>query len=159
MSNPLDVLVPLAADTSVPWEGGRRLADWWFEWASRTGQIPGLPDLDLRILGRHLSGIMVFEVEASDPVFRIRIAGEDYRTAAGFGLKGGVVDDFPETQGMRARFQWAIRERRPYMTIDQPLQWANKGFMDYSTLVAPLARDGGRVEALIAHCHFRLVPG
>ncbi len=159
MSDPLAGMVPLAAETAVPWEGGRRLRDWWFSASARLRRIPGLPDLDLRSLGRHLSGIMVFDVEADAPLFRIRIAGEDYRAASGFGLKGGAVEDFPETRGMRARFLWAIRERRPYMMLDQPLQWANKDYIGYSTLLAPLSRDGGRIDALVAHCHFQPVAG
>ena len=151
----LAALLPVDRDTDVPWEGGRRLQAWWFA-ARGKRRMPRLGDFSPAALGRYLAGIIVFDVlrAGEDVDFVVRLAGEDYRQASGFGLKGRGMNAFPQAAPIRARFEWVLRERQPYMALDLPSHWSGKDFVRFRSLVVPLSEDGERVDHLMGHAWY-----
>ncbi|GIX16878.1 MAG: hypothetical protein KatS3mg119_1064 [Rhodothalassiaceae bacterium] len=151
----LAALLPVRPETSVPWEGGRRLRDWWY--AARADRLmPAWRDFSPRAMGRWLSGVIVFRVVggSDEPDFIVRLAGEDYRRTAGTGLKGQALAVFPDAEPIRARFLWALAHRLPYMALDLPSHWAGKDFVRFRSLVVPLGDECGRVDHLVGHAHY-----
>ncbi len=149
----LAALVPVDEETRIPWPGGRVLHRWWFD-ARGDRAMPARRDFSPRVMGRHLSGMVLHEVEEGNPVFRVRLAGNDLIEAMRRNPTGLAMHEIPNGGPLLERYRWAVRERRPYMCLDLPLAWANKDFRSYSTLVMPLSDDGRRVDMLIAHVHF-----
>ncbi len=151
----LAALVPVDRDTDVPWEGGRRLQAWWFA-ARGERRMPRLRDFSPAAMGRHLAGIIVFDVlrAAGKVDFLVRLAGENYRLASGFGLKGRGMSAFPDAAPIRERFDWILRERRPYMALNLPSHWSGKDFVQFKSLVVPLSEDGEQVDHLMGHAEY-----
>ncbi len=152
----LAALVPVGEDTEIPWPGGRLLHRWWYH-ARRGRRMPSRCDFSPRIMGRHLGGMVLHDVEAGDePDFRVRLAGGDLVEAMRLDPTGLVMREVPNSAPLVARYRWVVRERRPYLCLDLPLSWANKDYRSYSTLVMPLSDNDDEVDMLIAHVH--LVP-
>ncbi|RMF15294.1 MAG: PAS domain-containing protein [Alphaproteobacteria bacterium] len=150
----LAALVPVEEDTRIPWEGGRVLHRWWHG-ARRGRRMPSRSDFSPRIMGRHLGGMVLHDVShGEEPDFRVRLAGSDLVDIMNFDPTGLPMCEVPNGAPIIARYRWVVRERRPYMCLDLPLDWANKDYRSYSTLVMPLSDDGERVDMLIAHVHF-----
>ncbi len=151
----LAALVPVDRETDVPWEGGRRLKTWWFA-ARGERRMPRLRDFSPAMMGRYLAGIIIFDVVRKGDLadFIVRLAGEDYRLASGISLKGRGMNAFPDSAPIRERFEWAVREGRPYMALDLPSHWSGKDFVRFKSLVVPLSEDGERVTHLMGHAHY-----
>ena len=149
-------IVPVDEDTEVPWAGGAVLKRWWFA-ARGDRDVPCVQAFHPRVMGRHLSATALYDVLDEPPFFRVRLAGEDYRRAAGGSIKGVTAGDFPHTSPIFARFRWAVDNRRPYMVIDLPLLWAGKEYVLFSSLVMPLADEDGRIIRLVSQNSYRMV--
>ncbi len=147
------VFVPLRDASDVPWEGGRRLADWWFSVPDgRSG--PSLRDFDPRRMGRFLSGLIVVDVVDGGRSFRIRLAGEDHRLGPDWRLKGADPTRMPLPCPSDARIRWLVRERRPYLALDLPPPRTVTDVRGYSVVAFPLFDDGERVTTIIAHTKY-----
>lgn len=141
-----------AAD--IPWEGGRRLYRWWR--AARNGRpFPSRADFTPRLMAPFLSTMVLHNVEpGAHPDYRLRLAGTEFHRWLGRDPTGLALDDLPNTAPLRARYDWIREHRIPYLCLNLPLDWSEKPFMTYSTLVLPLGEDPGRVDMLIANLHF-----
>ncbi len=149
-------IIPVEADTVVPWEGGMVLKRWWFS-ARERQDIPPVRAFHPRVMGRHLPATALYDVLDEPPFFRVRLAGEDYHRAAGGPIKGVTAQDFPHTSPIFARFRWAVDNRRPYMVIDLPLLWAGKEYILFSSLVMPLADEDGTIVRLVSQNSYRMM--
>ncbi len=142
-------LVPVHPHTPVPWTEGEMVKQWWFA-ARRPWGLPSVEDIDIRRLKRVLPRLILHDVEPERPVFRIRLAGEDYVAMIGRQPKGYTLAQIPATRRLRRRYLWAVRHRCPYYTHPLELAWAERPYRHYQALVMPLSTDGQRVDAILA---------
>ncbi len=149
-------IVPVEEDTEIPWAGGAVLKRWWFA-ARAERDVPCVDAFHPRVMGRHLPATALYDVLDEPPFFRVRLAGEDYRRAAGGSIKGVTARDFPHTAPIFARFRWAVDNRRPYIVVDLPLLWAGKEYILFSSLVMPLADEEGTIVRLVSQNRYRMM--
>ncbi|GIX16877.1 MAG: hypothetical protein KatS3mg119_1063 [Rhodothalassiaceae bacterium] len=152
----LEALIPVGENSEIPWEGGRKLKEWWFA-ARGDRDVPPASAFHPRVVGRHLPTTALYDVLPEEPFFRVRLAGEEYRRAAGRPLKGITHRDVPNAGPIFARFRWAVENRAPYMVVDLPLLWAGKEYMLFSSLVVPLADEEGRIIRLVSQNRYRMM--
>ncbi len=144
---------PLADASDIPWEGGRRLAHWWFAARERC-PLPSFKDFDPLLMGRFLSGVIVVDVVEGGREFRIRLAGEDHRLGQGWRLKGEELTRFPLPYPPNERVLWLVRERQPYIALDLPAPRKASEVRRYSVVAFPLFDDGEQVTAIIGHTKY-----
>ncbi len=149
-------IVPVDADTHVPWPEGEMVKEWWFA-ARRPWGLPSPEDIDLKRLKTVLPRLVLHDVEPEDPVFRVRLAGEDYAAMLKRNPKGVGFDQLPHSRGLKRRYMWAVRHRRPYYTRPLELSWAERPYRRYQALVMPLSSNGDRVDAILALGRFFLM--
>ena len=148
-------LVPVDAHTRVPWPEGEMVKTWWFA-ARRPWGLPSARDIDLKRLKTALPRLLLHDVEPGRPVFRIRLAGEEYAAMLGRNPKDLTFAQLPVSRALRRRYMWAVRHRQPYYTRPLELTWAERPYRRYQSLVMPLSSDGGRVDAVLALGRFFL---
>ncbi len=142
-------LVPVDVQTPVPWAEGEMVRRWWFA-ARRPWGLPSVADIDIKRLKTALPRLILHDVEPERPVFRIRLAGEEYVAMIGRQPRGHTLAHLPAARGLRRRYMWAVRHRQPYYTRPLDLTWAERPYRRYQALVMPLSTDGRRVDAILA---------
>lgn len=140
-------------EDDINWPGGQVLYEWW-NGARGTKKFPAREDFSPLIMPSFLSSIILYEISDGDNKYSIKLAGSAISDLMGFDPSGVVLSDLPGTENQRVRFDWAEVNRAPYLCLDVPAIWANKGFKTYSTLVMPLGPDDNRVTMLIASVFF-----
>lgn len=149
----LDAIIRDFTTEDIPWPGGQRLFQWWLT-ARGERRFPAREDFSPALMGRHLSTMVLHDVEPGEPEFRIRLVGTQIVDLVGRDLTGLRVGDLPNSGPMAARYRWAVAERAPYMCLDLPIGWASKDYLSFSTLVLPLGPDDASVTMLIANLGF-----
>ena len=144
---------PLSRTTDIPWEGGRRLANWWFATQDKCSW-PSLKDFDPQLMGRFLPGVLVVDVLEGGRKFQIRLAGEEYRLNQAWRLKGADLQQFPLPYPPNERIRWLVRKKRPYLARNVPAPKTRSDVRRYSVVAFPLFDDGEEVTAVIAHTNY-----
>ncbi len=142
-------IVPVDENTPLPWPEAEMLREWWFA-ARRPGGLPSPADIDPKRFGSALARLILHDVEPGRPAFRVRLAGEEYTALMGRQPKGMTFDQLPAASGLRRRYMWAVRNRRPYYTRPLRLSWAARPWRHYQAFVMPLSSDGERVDAILS---------
>ena len=133
----------------LPWSGGRKLYQWWLD-ACGDRPFPSRRDFSPAVMGSDLQTMVLHDVEAGTPRFRIRLAGTEVADLLGRDPTGKTIYDFPNAEKMAARYEWLLQHRRGYHCRRLPLRWAGKQLLHYETVVLPLGRDGV-IDMLIAN--------
>ena len=150
---------PFALD-DIPWEGGRILYRWW-NTARGERAFPSRSDFDPATLKGHLATVVLHDVlHDRDPLdFRIRLAGTGMAEFLGFDPTGRSLAEVPNSAPIRARYEWLVWTKRPYLCLDIPLVWAGKEYLSYSTLALPLGDRDGQIEMIMSHLDFERLSG
>lgn len=137
----------------IPWTGGRRLFDWWQK-ARGSRTYPSRAEFSPTIMGEYLPSMVLHDVGGDARSYDIRLAGTEIATVYGADPTGAPLDRVPKSENLRARYDWVLENRKPYICLNLPANWANKDYKDYSTLVMPLGPNEDTIDMLIAHVYF-----
>jgi hypothetical protein len=149
-----DLICDFGVD-DIPWAGGKALFSWWNE-ARGANDFPARSDFSPLVMTPFLPTIMMHDVGGDARTYDLRLVGTAITDVLGYDPTGKKLDDLPATNLMRARFDWVLEKRKPYMCLGIPTRWANKDYKSYNTLVLPLGPAGGEVNILIANLSFAL---
>lgn len=133
-----------------------RLADVHGHWNSlRTGAGPALVErFDPLDLARHLGDLFVVRVDwpeppASEPVLRYTLIGTRLVEALGRDSTGLTVSDtFPPAHPVNDLYRHLIARRIPVRTHGR-LDWLNRDYRRFESVLLPLVDTGGRVAKII----------
>ena len=137
----------------IKWPGGQALYGWWSK-ARGPRLFPAREDFSPLVMPDFLSSIILYDIGDGDQKYSIKLAGSAITNLMGFDPTGARLSDLPGTENQCARFDWVTANKAPYMCIDIPANWANKGFKTYSTLVMPLGLTDDKVTMLITSVFF-----
>ena len=146
-------LVTGFSEEDIVWPGGQALYSWWNS-ARGTKNFPAREDFSPLIMPSFLSTIILYEIADGDHKYSLKLTGSAIADLMGFDPTGVRLSELPGTENQRARFDWVEANKAPYMCVDIPAVWANKGFKKYSTLVMPLGPSDDKVTMLIASVYF-----
>lgn len=151
----IDAIVSPFTLEDIPWEGGQRLYGWWCD-ARGDRLFPSRADFHPVAMTPFLNTMVLHDVEpVAAPAYRFRLVGTEFYRWLGRDPTGQPLSDIPNTEPLRARYDWLRANKRPYLCRELPLEWSGKGFLSYSTLVLPLGDSDDRVDTLIANVHFQ----
>ncbi|WP_321391974.1 PAS domain-containing protein [Emcibacter sp.] len=130
----------------------RLLLDHWL--TSRTdGSIPPKTALDPLRLRSILRNLLMVEVHAPPTRFLVRLAGTEIDDLMGKSSSGYWLDEFPNTEPIIERFNWILKNKRPYYAIGRHY-WPEGHFKEYNTLTVPYSRNGTDVDYIVSSCNF-----
>lgn len=151
----LEAIISPVSTEMIPWTGGRKLFAWWNA-ARGTRKFPARRDFSPLTMGSDLATMVLHDIGPEDaPDFRLRLVGTEIVRSMKADPTGLPLAALPGTAPLAVRYRWVMRTRQPYLCLDQPLAWADKDFLSYSTLVLPLGPTDDRVEMLIANLDMR----
>ncbi len=149
----LEDLIYDFCEDEIPWKGGKALFSWWNK-ARGEHDFPARQDFSPLIMVPFLPAIMLHDVGGQARTYGMRLVGTAITDVLEYDPTGKMLDEIPATATLRARYDWALEHKKPYMCLDVPARWANKDYKAYSTLVLPLGPPGGEVNMLIANLSF-----
>lgn len=115
--------------------------------------LPSRADFNPMAVPEVLPMIMMFGVEGPPYRFKGRIAGAQVVDVSGINCTGSYVDEFPYTQGVVERLTQLLHDKKPYY-VETELNWAQKQYKLYSSLVLPFSSDGEAVDIIISSHHY-----
>ncbi|WP_417319684.1 PAS domain-containing protein [Emcibacter sp.] len=133
-------------DFSVAFHG--RLYDYWLS-RRQDRVMPSRKDINPAEIPELLPHIIMLEVHGRPPQYRVRLTGTHVDMVLGMSLTGLWAHDIPDSQGLRSRFDWLVKHKRPYYSTDR-LAFAAKEHKFYSCMVCPLSSDGETVDMIIS---------
>ncbi len=98
---------------------------------------------------RVLSSLYLVDVFYDPLRFQVRLAGTQNVQKLGFDPKGYSSDGSPAIKGLIERFEWAVRNKKPYCRVEKML-WGKKDYVEYSALVLPMSDNNEDVNLFIA---------
>jgi len=144
-------------ENDIPWAGGKALFSWW-NGARGTRKFPARRDFAPMDMPSFLPTVVLTDVGGRLPTYPIRLVGTGIVKVMGYDPTGLMLGNLPATDTLRARYDWVLENKKPYMCINLPCKWAQKDFIKYSTLVLPLGPDDSEVTMLIASLVFGALP-
>lgn len=126
----------------------RAAYDYWRS-QRRSAVLPPIGAIDPVKLPRAcLPYIVVMDVETDPLRFRSRLNGTEIVRGFGIDQTGLYFDEIPNMEKQLARFQWCVRERRPYMAEDK-LAFAPHDFRSYQTIALPFGDEAHGVQRIL----------
>lgn len=127
----------------------RGIYQYWLEKAGAEA-VPARADFEPLDLPRHLPHIFLVEI-GEDGRFCYRVVGTRIVDWSGFDPTGKYLEDVSrlyDIDGIRRDFQSAADARAPRYDLRRS-PWADRDYMQYHRLLAPLAEKNGRVTHLM----------
>ncbi len=88
-----------------------------------------------------------------DPIrFRVRLVGGE--TSSARNSKGKFLDEFEGTEEIIAMLKQMLERKAPYYYVSA-INWDERSYKTYSSLIVPFSEDGERVTLAMA-CHHTL---
>jgi len=126
----------------------KELYDYWCE-ARGAARLPPVDALDPTKLPRScLPYLSVLEVEDSPLRLRSRLVGTALVDQIGVNQTGRYIDEQPGMEAQRARLEWCVREKRPYLT-DAALSFAPNDYKRYQVLILPFGDSERGVQRVV----------
>lgn len=123
-------------------------------WRQAKGQrlMPKRADFDPVDLPKVIPYLSLEDV-TYDPVrFQVRLVGG--ATSSARNSKGKYLDEFPGTEDVIDMLKQMLKRKQPYHYISN-INWDDRSYKTYSSLVVPFSNDGDKVTLAMA-CHHTL---
>ena len=101
------------------------------------------------VLKDHLPFLSLIDRDVTTGRFKVRLIGTRYSEAIGFETTGVWIDELPNTEALRSRFQWLVDNRKPYYAYLDEMQWAGKDYRHYGVIGCPLFDENQDVNMLL----------
>ena len=131
-------------------------------WDEKRGQrrMPSRRDIDPLDIGRHLSNIILIDVEQAPFRLRYRLIGTTITEVMGRDSTGKYYDEIyaPELlDKIYASFHWMIEHMAPLRTYGEAF-YPDKDIYGYEALNLPLSNDGEVINMVFGALVFSLKP-
>ena len=121
-------------EDDIPWQDGRFLYNLWQQ-KSYGGKLPARSNFVPLEIKRVLPNIMLINVEQNPLKVSMRLVGS---------FITNIVKQDPtgeSFQNILERFQWLVKNKKPYFIAKIVPEWAPVDYRHYNILALPLAED------------------
>jgi len=101
------------------------------------------------LLKDHLPYLSLIDRDVETGRFKVRLIGTRYSEAIGFETTGVYIEQLPNTEELRSRFQWLVDHKKPYYAYLDEMQWAGKDYRHYGVIGCPLFDENHDVNMLL----------
>lgn len=113
------------------------------------GRLPNQSTFDPLKIPSHFGNLFMIKVEGDCEVFTYSLIGTRITEALGRDATGKRVEDtFPEDHPILAYYRHISKAQIPARTYGQ-VEWVDKQFKDFESLMVPLLDDEGRVVKIV----------
>lgn len=116
--------------------------------------LPRLGDFSLTLFAEHLPLMALNDYNPETGRFFVRLFGSAYVDGIGRDLTRCFVDEIKNTEALLERYRWIVKEKKPYLSLNNPLFASPKAFISYDVLACPLFDDEGNVATLMFRIEF-----
>lgn len=116
--------------------------------------LPRLRDFSLTLFAEHLPFMALNDYSPETGRFFVRLFGSAYVDGIGRDLTRCFVDEIKNTEALLERYRWIVKEKKPYLSLNNPLFASPKDFISYDVLACPLFDDEGNVATLMFRIEF-----
>ncbi len=133
------------------------LKDIYQYWLDMKGarDMPCRRDLHPADIVRLLPYVCLIDVKHDVKRYKMRLIGTETVKALGKEITGKYLDEIPEIeQHLKNRYEWIVRERRPYLVSDK-LRWSQKSFLNFCSIGLPLSEKGQDVDIIMYGSYYQ----
>ena len=128
-------------------------------WLDKKGDclMPSRADLKPEEMAKLLPYLTLVDVEVETGRYRFRLIGTETVKIFGQDVTGAYLDEMPGAESyLKTRYDWLVKEKRPYYVVDSTLKWSKKASANYYVLGLPLSGDGEEVDMFLfgTYYHF-----
>lgn len=116
--------------------------------------LPRLRDFSMTLFAEHVPLMALNDYDPETGRFFVRLYGSGYVDGTGQDLTRRFVDDIENTEALLERYSWMVKEKQPYLSLDNSLFGSPKAFSSYDVLACPLFDDEGNVTTLMFRIEF-----
>lgn len=140
-------------EADISWPGGRKLYRWWRE---ERGErlFPTRQSFSPVIMSKFLPSMALHYVGDKAGEYIMKLLGSEIVQNIGFDPTGKPLESLGNVDTIKARHDWVLENKKPYLCNDIPMTWVHKEYKTYSALTLPLGATDDAVDVLIANLHF-----
>jgi hypothetical protein len=139
--------------SSVPFDALRDFYQIWLDIKAREG-LPARSHFSFTVLKDHLPYLAFIDHEKATGRFKVRLIGTSYSQVIGFEATGKYIEEMPNAEGMKKRYEWLVEHRAPYFASMDSMKWGKDEYRNYAVLGCPLFDEKGDVNMLIFRVSF-----